>query len=141
MTATGPALARAFQLFQARRNQVENSTRKVIFLMTDGHSNIGGSPGQRATILKNSGVQIFVLGIGFINMNELRSIASSSSYIFRVTSYSDLSRVTGQLDQGNVTNSDPILIQFDTWEVCIKGVLKPWLQLRFSTRTGNSTSS
>ena len=65
-------------------------------------------------------------------MNELRSIASSFSYIFRVTTYNDLSSVAGRLDQGKVTNSDPPLIHFSIWEVCIKGTLnRPYTWCNF----------
>lgn len=57
-----------------------NTVSPRILLLTDGHSNVGGSPVQVAEQLKGCGVQIDIIGIGGsptdVNENELRTMAS-----------------------------------------------------------------
>uniref|UniRef100_A0A8B9JCB5 Sushi, von Willebrand factor type A, EGF and pentraxin domain-containing protein 1 n=1 Tax=Astyanax mexicanus TaxID=7994 RepID=A0A8B9JCB5_ASTMX len=71
-TYTKGAFQRAAQIL---RNSRGNST-KVIFLITDGYSN-GGDPRPVAAALRNSGVEIFTLGIWQGNIRELHDMASS----------------------------------------------------------------
>ncbi|XP_066919000.1 uncharacterized protein [Clytia hemisphaerica] len=95
-TATGPALQQAITLFQSARR----SAKKVVFLLTDGKSNRGVKPSIPAAQLKNSGVDIFVLGIGNnVNVLELKSIASSNNNVFRVRNFVDLQRLINALRQ------------------------------------------
>jgi len=54
--------------------------RRRIILLTDGHSNLGGSPEQTATFIKESGAEIQIIGIGGspqdVNEPQLRRMAS-----------------------------------------------------------------
>ena len=95
-TATGSALQRAIQIFNGSRK----NGRKVIFLLTDGESNIGITPKIPANILKNKmGIDMFVLGISiYVAAKELTSIASSTDHVFRVRHYNDLNKITEHLE-------------------------------------------
>ncbi len=51
-----------------------------VLLLTDGHSNMGGSPVKEAKLLKEKGIQLDIIGIGGspaeVNEPELRKMAS-----------------------------------------------------------------
>lgn len=60
---------------QAVLRAARTTAQKVVFLMTDGHSN-SGDPIPAAEELKRDGVQIYTIGIIQGNTDELTSIAS-----------------------------------------------------------------
>lgn len=72
--------------------------KRVIFLLTDGHNNIGDIPPRVAakSLRENFDFEIFTVGIGQdINKNELVEIASTpqSNHVFLLNKYSDLSDI------------------------------------------------
>ena len=95
LTATGDALN------YIRKNLFSQSPRdayKVLFILTDGKSNMQiYNPVTEAELLKDSGVEIFTLGIG-VNVNdyELIQLASqqTSTHKFRLENFSDLSSLS-----------------------------------------------
>lgn len=68
---------------------------KALFLITDGESNVGGSPKTSAKILKNEhDVEIYVIGIGKkVRDESLRNLASKDENVFTIRSYKDLKKV------------------------------------------------
>ena len=66
---------------------------KALFLITDGESNVGGSPKKAADILKKD-VGIFVVGIGKkVRDESLRQLASKDENVFSIRSYKDVNKV------------------------------------------------
>lgn len=89
-TATALALTSAKTEFNTN-GRVHNA--KVIWILTDGKSNRGGSPITPANQLKNMGVTICAVAIGGdVNMAEINSIASSDC-VFQLTSFSKYKEV------------------------------------------------
>lgn len=70
-------------------------SKKALFLITDGESNIGGSPKKLADDLKNKDkVEIYVVGIGKrVRDKSLKELASNPKYVFAIKSYDDLNKV------------------------------------------------
>ncbi len=95
MGATGTRLA----LDMVRKVILPSSKRpdstKALFLLTDGDSNVGGSPRKAADILKNEeDVEIYVIGIGKkVRDESLRTLASNDENVFAIKSYEDLNKV------------------------------------------------
>ena len=71
-----------------------HESKKALFLLTDGGSNLG-SPKKIADILqKQENVEIYLIGIGNrIRDNLLRHLASKVENVFAITSYKDLKKV------------------------------------------------
>nr|BAH22728.1 complement factor B precursor [Nematostella vectensis] len=68
-------------------------SQKALFFITDGHSNIGGSPRKAAKILKDKGFQIYAIGVGKkVRRRELMEIASEpeDEYVISVRKYKQL---------------------------------------------------
>ena len=66
---------------------------KALFLITNGESNVGGSPKKAADVLKKD-VGIFVVGIGKkVRDDSLRQMASKHDNVFSIRSYKHLNKV------------------------------------------------
>ena len=106
MTATGTALeyvrnSLIFDSFAGARSVA----KKVVFVLTDGHSNQGITPATPARQLRASGAIIFALGVTTnVRQSELLSIASSSSHELHVDSYATLNKVTKMVKAGKCFN-------------------------------------
>lgn len=101
-TATGPALryVRNNLIFSAAAG-ARNGAKKVVFVLTDGKSNIGIKPYIPAAQLRARRVIMFALGVtNNIRQSELLSIASSSAHVFHVASYAVLNAVTEAITGG-----------------------------------------
>lgn len=74
------------------------------FVCTDGRSNRGNLRAA-AQALRNSGVQVYTVGIGGIDVNELREIASDpdDEHVFILSNYLD---AAGFVDFLSVTTCD-----------------------------------
>ena len=73
--------------------------KKVVIILTDGHSNNGMVSGP-ARRLKNSGVVIFSVGIGrHVSMHELHAMASepTGKHVIRLDNFSQLSALAKQM--------------------------------------------
>ena len=81
---------------KVRQVILPSSTRpgstKVMFIVTSGKSNVGGSPKKVADYLKNrANVETYVIGVGKRVLDgSLRSLASANENIFHVKSYKRL---------------------------------------------------
>ncbi|XP_028411074.1 complement factor B-like isoform X2 [Dendronephthya gigantea] len=79
-------------------SSVRYNTTKAMFIVTDGESNVGGSPKKAADRLKNENVEIYVIGIGKkVRHESLRALASKDENIFTIESYKDLNKVKKKL--------------------------------------------
>ena len=73
--------------------------KKVLVILTDGHSNTGQVSGP-ALQLKNYGVVIFSVGIGqSLSMRELREMASdpADQHVITLNSFSQLEHLAGKM--------------------------------------------
>ena len=83
---------------------------KVLIVITDGMS--GDSVSGPATALKNMNVEIYSVGVGSANLNELREMASDNKteHTFLLNGFSDLSglvdRISGVACPGEYTYQD-----------------------------------
>ena len=106
MTATGTALqyVRNSLIFNAAAG-ARSGVKKVIYVLTDGRSNRGISPGIPAGQLKSAGVTIFAMGVtNSIRTSELLAIATSPHHIFHVANYAVLNRVTQAIRSGKLVS-------------------------------------
>ncbi|KAG8190449.1 hypothetical protein JTE90_009286 [Oedothorax gibbosus] len=84
-TNTAEALEKARQVFENARPNV----KKVLVLITDGHSNKGGDPITWADRLKSTGVEIFCFGIGKFIRPALTRLASSGQHVHSCAEFRD----------------------------------------------------
>lgn len=102
LTATGTALqyVRNSLIFNSAAG-ARRGAKKVVFVLTDGRSNRGVSPGIPARQLKSAGVIIFALGVtNRIRNRELLAIATSKRHVFHVANYAALYQVTKAIQGG-----------------------------------------
>ena len=102
LTATGTALqyVRNSLIFNSAAG-ARSGAKKVVFVLTDGRSNRGVSPGIPARQLKRAGVIIFALGVtNRIRNRELLEIATSKRHVFHVANYATLYQVTKAIQGG-----------------------------------------
>lgn len=79
-TDTHAALVKAMQLFEDRTAGGRlDADKKIVFLVTDGRSNSPSDTKAKAKELKESGVEIYVVGVGryFNGITEIMEVASS----------------------------------------------------------------
>ena len=95
-TASGLAMTGA-QLFGAGGRL---DAPKVVILITDGESNVGGDPVPVASALKANSTNIFGIGVGAgADMKQIAAIASlpSSDFVFELDDYSKLAGIIAKL--------------------------------------------
>lgn len=72
-------------------------SKKALFLITDGRSNIGGDPASDAMILRDScDFEIYTIGVtDSVDEQELRSIASEPfrTHVFLLKNFEDLTKL------------------------------------------------
>ena len=102
-TATGNALefVHAQLVFNVKAGARKN-VKKLIFVITDGRSNLGIDPIVPAEKLKeNDNLTIFALGVtNKINQTELENIANSPSNVFHLKDFAALKNLTLLLKNG-----------------------------------------
>ncbi|XP_077983821.1 sushi, von Willebrand factor type A, EGF and pentraxin domain-containing protein 1-like [Glandiceps talaboti] len=81
---------------------------KAVILLSDGQSNVGGDPTPIATQIKNDGVEIFTLGVGLFDRQELDSIATSQDHTFDYDSFSEFKKLARRI------RGDPHDVRWDT---------------------------
>lgn len=77
--------------------------RRVVILVSDGESNLGGDPSFMARDLRGLGIEMFAIGIGSsLSRAELESIASSpkDQHVFQTTNFEGLVSVVRKLEDG-----------------------------------------
>ena len=73
-------------------------TRKTIFFMVDGDSSEPKKTASEALLAKEAGITLFAIGVGRqVNFPQLRDIASSPEYAFRVNNYEALESIKEKL--------------------------------------------
>ncbi|XP_038057933.1 sushi, von Willebrand factor type A, EGF and pentraxin domain-containing protein 1-like [Patiria miniata] len=105
-TCTVDGLRRAQDILAGARP----STQKIVFVLTDGHSNDGGSPLPVAAALRNTAA-VFAIGLGTgISVDELNGIASSPSddYVFLLDQLTDVESLAEKVigDQADMASWD-----------------------------------
>ncbi|XP_065931619.1 uncharacterized protein [Magallana gigas] len=62
----------------------------IVYVMTDGQSSSHSWTHNAAQHLKNSGVKVFVIGVGHVSIDELIDMATDHEHVFTVDSFSKL---------------------------------------------------
>lgn len=91
----------------------KKNIKSVIFILTDGKANMGGSPEVEADLLKKAGVEIYCIGItGSIEKESLYKIASTSKdsngehpNVFILQNYATMSWLVQEITNGTVDYS------------------------------------
>ena len=81
------------KVYHGVMNEARPKTKKVLFLITDGHSNVGSNPHQIAGRLREKGFEIFTIGLTKnADEHELRSIATQPyrSHVYLLPNYKTL---------------------------------------------------
>ncbi|XP_019628229.1 PREDICTED: collagen alpha-1(XII) chain-like [Branchiostoma belcheri] len=97
----GAALQKARELFESSRP----GAKKVLVLLTDGHSDGNENPDHQATLLKATGVEIFTIGIGSYDYSELQSIASppyAGVHVYPYNNFNDFNGLVLQIRGGEM---------------------------------------
>ncbi|CAB4022546.1 tyrosinase-like isoform X2 [Paramuricea clavata] len=104
LTATGSALQYVKnRLLFNRAAGARSEATKVIYVLTDGKSNLGVKPSIPAVQLKRRRVIIYAMGVtSHIRESELRQIASLKDHVLHVRNYAVLNEVT-RLLQGDLS--------------------------------------
>ena len=93
-TATSLALNRTIEEIVP---ETRNNSKKALFLITDGRSNIGGDPTPDAMILRDScDFEIYAIGVtNSVDEQELRSIASEPfrTHVHLLEKFEDLTKL------------------------------------------------
>ncbi|KAF8767223.1 Collagen alpha-3(VI) chain like protein [Argiope bruennichi] len=77
--------------------------RSVIFIFTDGKSNMGGNPSEEAGKLKQTGVEIYCIGItDSVQQASLNAIASEpkEEHVFNLQNYASISHLVAEVIDG-----------------------------------------
>ena len=72
-------------------SRIKSDVSQNLVLMTDGESN--DDVVQAAEVLRDMGIQIFVIGIGAVNKLELKKITANSDLIFTVQDFGSLAKI------------------------------------------------
>ena len=79
--------------------ETRNNSKKALFLITDGRSNIGGDPSREASLLRVScKFEIYAIGVtNSVDEQELRSIASKPfrTHVHLLETFDDLTKLKG----------------------------------------------
>lgn len=92
-TNTAGALDKVFHVVAP---EARKKSHKVLFLITDGRSNVGSNPRQFAERLRQKNFEIFAIGITKnADKRELRSIASQPyrSHVYLLADYKTLEKL------------------------------------------------
>ena len=77
--------------------EARKDSKRALFLITDGRSNIGGDPSADAAILRDfQKFEIYAIGVtDSVNEKELRSIASEPfrTHVYRLKDFDDLAKL------------------------------------------------
>ncbi|GIY82729.1 sushi, von Willebrand factor type A, EGF and pentraxin domain-containing protein 1 [Caerostris darwini] len=92
-TNIAAALDEARAVFQNARPQVN----KVLILVSDGRTTMGGDPVPHAERLKELGVEIFCFGIGRSLRGELERLATSGQHVYNCDGFRDFSRLAKRI--------------------------------------------
>lgn len=94
-TATHIGLRRTREIIQL---EGRFGVRQVAIVITDGRSKNNTATVIEADLLKQSGVDVIAIGIGYlIDQNELYSIASNPEYVFVLDNFQDMRNFTGNV--------------------------------------------
>ncbi|XP_062602399.1 collagen alpha-1(XXI) chain-like [Saccostrea cucullata] len=75
-----------------------NDTSKIAVIITDGKSNDKSNTLSEAQLLRNNGVIIFSVGVGGgVDTSELQGMATKTSYVFDVSTFSTLNSIRDKL--------------------------------------------
>eukprot|EP00105_Crassostrea_gigas_P044752 XP_019928900.1 PREDICTED: uncharacterized protein LOC105343303 [Crassostrea gigas] len=72
------------------RHGDRSNAPNIVYVMTDGQSSSHSWTHNAAQHLKNSGVKVFVIGVGHVSIDELIDMATDHEHVFTVDSFSNL---------------------------------------------------
>ena len=78
---------------------------KVVFLLTDGEYNVGGSPIGKINHIKRNHVELFAVGVSRANPTFLRSVATSSDHYFYYKDFNEFRELATHIRGGKVNMS------------------------------------
>jgi len=97
-TATGDAIRQAIPYFV--NNKAGPAAPRMLFLLTDGWSNMGENVSTAARDIKSQDVNCFAIGVGSdVRREEMEVIASRPENIYNVTSFAKLSTIFDDLSK------------------------------------------
>ncbi|GIX74442.1 prothrombin, partial [Caerostris extrusa] len=82
--------------------------KSVVFVLTDGKANMGGDPREEAKLLKDTGAEIYCIGItNSVELESLYKIASEpfNEHVFILQSYATLSYLIEEITNGTIDYS------------------------------------
>lgn len=99
------ALDRAKQILDgANTNKVKRThVNTVVFLLTDGHWNYGGSPYSTANVLRDRSkydVEIFSVGVGYVSKYQLKMISGSDANVIVARDFSEFASLATRIRGG-----------------------------------------
>lgn len=110
-TSLGSALTRVksqFSIGQGARPE-EDGLPRILIVLTDGQSQDNVlSP---ARILHNDNIVIYAIGIGGYDFTQLNQIASSSSHVIVLSSFTDLADFTATLTASTCNEPQPVSLE------------------------------
>jgi hypothetical protein len=152
MTATGDAL---FVVRKELVPRVRSEVKHLVIVLTDGISNMGLPVHNEGKSLRDTGAEVFAIGVGaFMNATELVKIASSDKHVLLIKDYEDLlrrakevtkltcKRLTGMVDpsessKGGCTGTKTELtfvldasgsVGYEAFETHVKGAVRAIVQ-------------
>ena len=93
--------------------EARDGSHKVLFLITDGRSNVGKDPRQFAERLRGRNFEIFAVGItSNADKNELQSIASQPyrSHVYLLSDYKTLEKLKNMITGDAIGRFKPRLL-------------------------------
>lgn len=78
---------------ELRSSRHNPNARPVMLLMSDGQPNVGPDPVGAAQAAKNAGTRIFTIGLGSVDQNLMRQLASSPSDYYYAPTPADLASI------------------------------------------------
>eukprot|EP00794_Sanderia_malayensis_P015641 gene15641-17220_t len=101
---TGPRLA-LNMVIKKVGNETRPNAKKVLFLITDGNYNVGGSPVEASKYLREKmGFSIYTIGISEVDRSSLEQIASLpfSKYIYLLKDYTMLDKLNELINKSSL---------------------------------------
>ena len=82
---------------------------QVLLVITDGNSQSGATRvGKASDLLNEQGVNVFAIGVGNVNYNELRAIATDNNNIFRVGNLAQLTTAVNSVRRASCAGKNAL---------------------------------
>ncbi|XP_033756147.1 cartilage matrix protein-like [Pecten maximus] len=92
---------------------------KIVILLTDGSSNDDSE--KEANLLRDMDVTLLVIGVGNVDMDQLKAIAANDKFLFTVSDFSELSGIAEQFVASIPCPDEPLTCHLSEAVQCYKG--------------------